>query len=1110
MSKTIDNTNLGYLVQLIKNYIISKVSEHVKDVSINGTTITVTHDDDTTETLTTQDTVTTATTSGSGNAVTAVTASNGQLTVTKGNSFLPTSGGTMDGAITTSVQQIIKKNDNTSSVQLLGGTSSDDGAYLRLEGQTGSYTGNFRIVANDSSSGTRVSAVLQGTPAGSLTWKGNELAAQSWVQGLGYAVDSAVVHLAGTEKITGSKTFGSDMNRSYATFERGTTPSSNGYAGYRMVDKNGNQLGGAQHRILTSGTSQTRVYAYKNDSSDSFAAIGVNFPSSGDAYGYAPSTPSGSTGTEIVTADFVTNLVQTPVPENALFTDTVTTATTSGSGNVVTAVSASNGALTVTKGSTAVLTSGNQTVAGTKTFSASPVVPTATAGDSSTKAASTAFVANAVSTADASVVHTTGAETVGGIKTFSDDIKLDDGKGIWLSNNGVTSRQIGTVLESVEGNNGLNLRLGYGGTVYITGGECATQITAENGFAYGAENVQLMADSSIVFRAGLNSGFVEGQGAIVNASIFRPLTTGGMDLGSSTYKWGNVYSTGFIGDLTGTASKATADADGNTISTTYAKDANVMHLSGNETCTGVKTHNGEIVMKYTTVVKGEAPTSNRYMSYKWADNSGDVISAVQSYIDKTTGNNRVRLVVYRNDASSTDFGAMGLIQPTIGDPYGYAPSTPSGSTGNQIVTADFLNTTVGSYLPKSGGEVTGSITSSIENTLTASRATGNVWAASAERTDKSNKIAFGIGSAGVNRGIYDTATSKWIVYCDGTNACTQLGVTATSDDSASHIATTGWTKDVLAGYLTGVTATTSGSGNAVTAITASGGALTVTKGSTFLTSHQSLDGCVKTTGAETIDGVKTFSSVPEVKASSPSIKLINTGITKGTAPSANNNKYVFAVMDSAGTGYLSCIYKTISKGNVTSTRLYDYGNSASGTTNLGEYIGIGHNADGTAYTYAPTPDTSDNSTNIATTAYVTDKLGTYATQTWVEDKGYLTEHQSIAGKMNVSGSRGNLAGYQTPLDVTANTSITYSSRDIIRVNASSVVITVANSSSSAAWVKYVHFAEAGTMNLGSSWDWIGYDNGNPIAKNDLIILIWCKNHGWALVCRSGAKWDYQT
>lgn len=44
--------------------------------------------------------------------------------------------------------------------------------------------------------------------------------------------------------------------------------------------------------------------------------------------------------------------VNSNVPANAVFTDTVTTATTTGSGNAVTAITASNGALTVTKGTT--------------------------------------------------------------------------------------------------------------------------------------------------------------------------------------------------------------------------------------------------------------------------------------------------------------------------------------------------------------------------------------------------------------------------------------------------------------------------------------------------------------------------------------------------------------------------------------------------------------------------------------------------------------------------------------------------------------------------------------------------------------------------------------
>jgi hypothetical protein len=48
--------------------------------------------------------------------------------------------------------------------------------------------------------------------------------------------------------------------------------------------------------------------------------------------------------------------------------------------------------------------SGDQTVAGIKTFSSSPLVPTASAGDNSTKAASTAFVTAAVAAAGGSSV----------------------------------------------------------------------------------------------------------------------------------------------------------------------------------------------------------------------------------------------------------------------------------------------------------------------------------------------------------------------------------------------------------------------------------------------------------------------------------------------------------------------------------------------------------------------------------------------------------------------------------------------------------------------------------------------------------------------------------
>lgn len=63
--------------------------------------------------------------------------------------------------------------------------------------------------------------------------------------------------------------------------------------------------------------------------------------------------------------------------------------------------------------------SGDQTIAGTKTFSVSPIAPTPTSGDSSTKVATTAFVTDAIGDLSSNAVKTYGDQTISGIKTFN-------------------------------------------------------------------------------------------------------------------------------------------------------------------------------------------------------------------------------------------------------------------------------------------------------------------------------------------------------------------------------------------------------------------------------------------------------------------------------------------------------------------------------------------------------------------------------------------------------------------------------------------------------------------------------------------------------------------
>jgi microcystin-dependent protein len=62
---------------------------------------------------------------------------------------------------------------------------------------------------------------------------------------------------------------------------------------------------------------------------------------------------------------------------------------------------------------------GNQTIAGTKTFSVSPIAPTPTSGDSSTKVATTSFATTAINALSNTCVKLSGNQTISGTKTFN-------------------------------------------------------------------------------------------------------------------------------------------------------------------------------------------------------------------------------------------------------------------------------------------------------------------------------------------------------------------------------------------------------------------------------------------------------------------------------------------------------------------------------------------------------------------------------------------------------------------------------------------------------------------------------------------------------------------
>lgn len=172
-----------------------------------------------------------------------------------------------------------------------------------------------------------------------------------YLSGVTSNIQTSVVHLSGTETITGAKTFTSDVSIANDNpyielhdndFVKGNIPSNEPVYSIYIQDKTSgfsqeNRLGiFTTHVQQTSGTVVTFMTAYKNvaNSTDN-ASIRVYYPTSGSPYTYAP-TPTDTTttsGTQIATTGWVN-----------------------------------------TVGNNVVHKTGNETISGTKTFTSSPVV----------------------------------------------------------------------------------------------------------------------------------------------------------------------------------------------------------------------------------------------------------------------------------------------------------------------------------------------------------------------------------------------------------------------------------------------------------------------------------------------------------------------------------------------------------------------------------------------------------------------------------------------------------------------------------------------------------------------------------------------------------------
>lgn len=171
----------------------------------------------------------------------------------------------------------------------------------------------------------------------------------------------------------------------------------------------------------------------------------------------------------------------------------------------------------------------------------------------------------------------------------------------------------------------------------------------------------------------------------------------------------------------------------------------------------------------------------------------------------------------------------------------------------------------------------------------------------------------------------------------------------------------------LDGYVNNIT--TSGTGNAITSVTKSGKTVTFTKGATFLTSHQSLSAYLKSA-----DAANTYSKLGHTHSqyltSHQSFTDLCATLLVGDGVVVNDTEFITSIADANGFSNTSALNRP-------------YKRKAS---KLWEYI-----------------------KNKANSLY--QPIGDYATQSWVNNKGYITSSSSISGNAATATNADKVDGY---------------------------------------------------------------------------------------------------
>ena len=420
-------------------------------------------------------------------------------------------------------------------------------------------------------------------------------------------------------------------------------------------------------------------------------------------------------------------------------------------------------------------------------------------------------------------------------------------------------------------------------------------------------------------------------------------------------------------------------------------------ISGDVTFEGRTTYSDDIAMSGHKIVDPSgielSPSSNTdnnggYIDFRYNNAEESTSRIIESASGTVTINNvnisngSVSATTFTgalngNAATTTKLATARTINGTSFDGTGNITTTSWGTARN-ISISDSDGTNTGAAVSVNGsGNATLKLPATIKASITgdcsgsSGSCTGNAATATKLATARSLWGNNFDGSAAISGTINGTPSIEFKPTATNSNNGGYLDFhynQSTADYTSRIIESASGTLSI-----NNVTITT---GKVVTATTftgaLSGNASTATKLATARKINGvSFNGSADITVADSTKVAKTGDTMTgtlTVKPAGPGLKLCNNVVTKGTNPSSNTWTYL-ELLDNAN-GRLGWIGNSYNTSGVTSVGMYVRKQDA----NTESSLGVGYNASKAAYTWAPTPAAADNSTQIATTAWVRGRL----------------------------------------------------------------------------------------------------------------------------------------